>query len=275
MILIMKKYSIILIAFLLLVFTSIITYNYHHQEDAIFRGIPLTRNYEYKLKAPFKEIFLNTSDGSELNGLYFCNDSHKGVVLFLHGRGGNLSSWGSRANIFLKNGYDILIIDYRGFGKSSSGFKEEWFLEDAQIAYKYLQSIYDEKKIIIYGQSLGSSTATHLASKNSPKMLILESPFYSMTAAASHTKPFLPEIIVSFILKYKLPTFEWIKDVKSPIYIFHGSNDTTIPLEQAQQLYVEINNNTHSEIIVLQGLNHNDVYKNKIYRVKLQEILNN
>lgn len=269
----MKKFFLIVTILILGGVSGFIYHNYSMQDQIIFRSTPLKRDFVYELDYPYEEVFLPTSENGEINALWFHQEHSKGVVLFFHGRGKNLSLCSSRAYPFIKRGYDVLIIDYRGFGKSSKGYKEAWLLEDGEIAYHFLLNHYSQKEIIVYGHSMGTSIATWVASTHSPRMLVLEAPFYSMLDAASYTKPLIPEFIIKWILKYPLRTDQWIEQVKSPVYIFHGVPDTIVPLEQSQKLYAKIKHKKSTQMIILPNATHSNIHHDPIYIGKLDEIL--
>lgn len=269
----MKKFlSRCLITFSYL-FLAVFAFNYVKQDDYIYRSSPLPRDYVYEWKEPFEEIFIPVGEKSEINALHFHLSSPKGIVLFLHGQGKNLKYWGVRAPFFLQKGYDVLIIDYRGFGKSTKEYKQDYLLEDAEAAYKYLLNSFREDQIVIYGQSLGTAISTWLASRHMPKMLILEAPYYNMISAASHIKPFLPKWMIKIMLKYPLMTNEWIQNVMVPIYIFHGTADNKIPFVQAEMLFNEIKNHKKALMIELPDWGHHNIENNLLYQAKMADLL--
>lgn len=269
----MKK-IFLLVAIALSFVTCGLVYNvYSTQDQLIFKAFPLKNDFVYELDYPHDEVFLPTLENTHINGLWFHHQNSKGVVLFFHGRGKNLNFWSSRAYPFIKKGYDVFIIDYRGFGKSSKGFKESWLLEDGETAYHFLLSHYPENKIVVYGNSMGTSIATWVAATHNPQMLILEAPFYSMVDAASFIKPYIPEFIIRWVLKYHLRTDQWIETVKAPIYIFHGVEDKTVPYEQGQKLYGKIKEREQNEMITLPKAGHGNVHQDPLYLEKLDELL--
>lgn len=125
------------------------------------------------------------------------------------------------------------MIDYRGFGKSTGKRSQKAIKHDLQFIYNKIREKVSEKYIIIYGRSLGSGFATKLASMNNPKMLILDAPYYSLTKVTGRYMPFMP---LSIILKYPMPTYKWIKYVKCPIHIIHGTKDKLIPFSSSVKL---------------------------------------
>ena len=130
-------------------------------------------------------------------------------------------------------GYDVFMIDYRGFGKSSNALTPTSLTKDVEIGYKYLQNHYTESQITIYGYSLGSSLATWIGHQYNPKALILEAPFSSMLAMSYRHEPNIPKWIIRFILKYHLRTDLWMDKVTCPIRILHGVLDKIVPIEEA------------------------------------------
>jgi uncharacterized protein len=273
----MKKNITRISAALFITCSSVGFYYHHKQDEMIFKSKALERDYTYTWNAPFKEVFIPVGQKDEINALHFHVENPKGAILFLHGRGKNLSHWGKRAEVFIKQGYDVLIFDYRGFGKSSStqgGFKEKYLLEDSECAYQYLKKFYSEENIVVYGQSLGTSFAAWVASKHSPRMLILEAPYYNMHEAALYTKPYLPRWAVGMILKFSFKTNEWIQGVSSPIFIFHGTDDDIVPYAHSKRLYEELKTSKAIEFITLDAWGHSEFYRNDLYLTKLTEILN-
>jgi len=269
----MKKFILSFFTALFIGFCAIVYYYYENQDRFIFRSLPLSKEHEFTWNKPFEEVYLPVSEEGQIHGIHFKQENPKGVVLFLHGNSKNLDFHGKRFDLFSNLGYDFFAIDYRGFGKSSPGFKETWFLEDGTAAYEFLKKQYPEDQIHIFGHSLGTSAATYVASKNNPATLVLEAPFYSMIAAAVHTKPILPEWVVSMILKYPLRTDIWIEDVSSPIYIFHGTNDVIVPFSQGKQLYDKIKDSKDASFFVLDNHGHEYLQNHENYQSNIKKIL--
>ena len=270
----MKKVFLTFGLLLFLLFGIIVYHNYSLQDQMIFKSVPLEKDHVFELEHPYEEVYLETLEKTQVHGLWFQSPDSKGVILYFHGRGKNLNSWAHRAYPFVKRGYDVFIIDYRGFGKSSCGFKESWLLEDGETAYHFLLEHYPEDKITVYGHSMGTSIATWVASTHNPHMLILEAPFFSLVTVAAYTKPFIPEFVLEWILKYHLRTDKWIQHVKAPVYIFHGVPDNIVPYEQGHRLFGKIKDNKKNEMITLPNAGHGDIPYDPIYIEKLDSILN-
>lgn len=240
------------------------------QEKLIFHPEILPHDHQFSFDHPFEEIYFDVDEGVKINALHFKADSSKGMVLYFHGNAGSLDGWGHIAGDFTDNGYDLLIYDYRGFGKSTGKIKSEANLHnDARFIYKQLLKETPEKDIIIYGRSIGTSFATRLASENSPKMLILETPPYSLLDLAKHYMPFIPH---KWVLKYKLQTNVWITKVQCPIHLFHGTADNVVPYNASVRLLKLLENK--DVLTTIEGGNHNDLSTFPQYHEKLKLLLN-
>jgi hypothetical protein len=134
--------------------------------------------------------------------------------------------------------------------------------------YDEIKKRVPERFIILYGRSMGSGFATKLASVNNPKMLILDAPYYSLKHVAMRYLPFMP---LSWIIKFPVPTYKWIKYVKCPIHIIHGTDDKLIPLKSGIMLS-EINPNHTKLHIVING-GHNNLHNFPSYHLFLDDIL--
>jgi hypothetical protein len=153
--------------------------------------------------------------------------------LYLKGNSKSIKGWGKFAVDFTRNNYDVIMVDYRGFGKSTGKRSQKAIKHDIQFVYNKIRERVPEKFIILYGRSLGSGFATKLASMNNPKMLILDAPYYSLKHVTGRYMPFMP---LSVILRYPMPTYKWLKYVNCPIRIIHGTNDKLIPFKSSVKL---------------------------------------
>ncbi len=228
---------------------------YFFQENLIFLPTVLPQSYEYKMNFPFSEVNLTTSDGAILNALHFKTENPKGVILYYHGNAGDLQRWGRLVEFFVEKEYDVLVMDYRGYGKSTGKKSMQALYDDALLWYDYTKKHYAEDKIRVYGRSLGTTFATYVASKNNPKKVILESPFYSVLDVGKSRFPFLP---VTSLLHYTFPTYQYINEVRCPIVIYHGTADGVIDFTQGKRLFETITQSS-KQFIDITGGNHNDL----------------
>ncbi len=242
---------------------------YFLQERLIFFPEKLNRDYHFNFDQPFEEINFKTRDNVSLNGILFKSDSSKGLIFYLHGNAGSLDSWGAVAKTYTELHYDVLVLDYRGFGKSEGTINGQGQLfRDVQIVYDEIKKKYEERNIIVLGYSIGTGPAAKIASVNHPKLLILQAPYYSLTDVVKHAYPYVP----TFMLKYKLETNQFIKDCKMPVVIFHGSDDEVIYYHSSvklKDLFKEMDT-----LITLKGQGHNGMTDNPEYISNIRRILN-
>ena len=265
-----KKKRIYILAFVLLnIYGLLCGVLYFFQESLIFLPTVLPQEHVYVMESPYQEIFLDTDDGARLNGLHFKTENPKGAILYYHGNAGDLQRWGTITSFFIEKGYDVVVMDYRGYGKSTGKKSMEKLYSDSQLWYSYMKEHYSEKDISLYGRSLGTTFATYVASKNQPKNLILESPFHNLTDVGKSRFPFLP---VSSLLHYTFPTNEYIKKVSSPISIFHGTNDKVINFTFGKVLFDSIQLKNKSFYRIPNG-GHNDLVNFDEYQNNIDEAL--
>ncbi|TVZ51531.1 alpha/beta hydrolase [Dokdonia sp. Hel_I_53] len=235
------------------------------QDNLLFHPQPLPEDYTFIFDTPFKEVWLSGSDGASLHGIHFPVENAKGALLYYHGNAGSLARWGEIVQYFVKQGYAVVVMDYRQFGKSSGSLSEQLLYEDSLAWYDFVKKTYPNQAITVYGRSLGTTFATYVASQNRVKQLILETPFYSIQNEASTRFPFLP---VKRLLKYRFPTFEFINKVSAPILVLHGTEDTVVDYTHAKRLYEGIESNEKRLVTILGGGHNNliefDTYTNTI-----------
>ena len=242
---------------------------YFLQEKILFRPTVLNQTHVFKFSYPFEELFLKTDDNAVINAIHFKAEKPKGVILYFHGNAGDLSRWGIITEYIVEKDYDVLVMDYRTYGKSTGVLSEHALYKDAQLCYDYLINRYNEQDISIYGRSLGTAIGTYIASKNNPKQLILETPYYSIVDVA---KSRFPLFSVEHLLHYKLPTNEFIKEITCNISMIHGTNDYVVPIKSGEKLFKVAPQKMTSFTAVESG-SHNDLIKFDSYHTKIKEIL--
>jgi fermentation-respiration switch protein FrsA (DUF1100 family) len=256
--------SLIVVVFL---YITVCVALYHFQESLIFFPERLSPEYMYDFPIAFREVTWQV-DGATLHALHFTVDRPRGVILYFHGNAGSLRHWGYVASDFVERGYDVLIPDYRGYGKSSGNLTHQRvLLEDALVAYSSLREQYSDQQIILYGRSLGTGIATYLATIHPPSRLILETPFVSMQELATRQFPFVPPML----LKYPLRTDRWISAITCPVYLLHGTHDELIPYDSSQRLLASIR--SEHELFTIKGGRHNDLAGFAEYQAALDRLL--
>jgi len=241
---------------------------YFFQEKFIFFPDKLQLGYRYEFDQPFEELTITATDGKKLNALLFTVQNSKGLIFYLHGNAGALDSWGSVASTYTDLGYDVFILDYRGYGKSEGKIKNQTqFFEDIQAAYDTVKRRYEEDKIIVLGYSIGTGAAAYTAAQNRPKMLILQAPYYSLTDVMKHHYRIIP----TFLLKYKFETHQYIKNVQAPIVLFHGNRDEVIYYGSSLKLKAHLK--PTDTLVTLHEQGHNGMTENPQYIQALKGFL--
>ncbi|MEX0996664.1 MAG: alpha/beta hydrolase [Flavobacteriaceae bacterium] len=240
------------------------------QEKLIFLPSTLAADYEYQFTEPFEEINLEAADGALLNAIHFKTENPKGVILYFHGNAGDLSRWGEITSSFTKYNWDVLVMDYRSYGKSTGKLSESALYEDAQLFYDYVSKRYKEEEIILYGRSLGTAFATKLAAENTPGLLILETPFYNLTSVAKKRFPIFP---VHYLIKYEFKSNEYIKKVNCKTFIFHGTNDNVVPYDSGKKLYELASPSGGKHFITIKRGGHNNLSNFTTYKKEIERLL--
>lgn len=240
------------------------------QERFIFLPTQLSQEYVYNFDTPFEELFLESTDGASLNALHFKAENPKGIILYFHGNAGDLSRWGEITFGFTQYNYDVLVMDYRTYGKSTGKLSEENLYNDAQLFYDFVKDQFPEKEIILYGRSLGSAFATRLAAENNPRMLILESPFYNLKSVAKSRFPIVP---VDLLIRYNFENNIYIKEVNCKTVIFHGTEDNVVPYKSGKRLYTTAEPRNGKQMVTIPGGGHNDLSRFETYQKAIDSLL--
>lgn len=242
------------------------------QDRFLFHPVALDRNSLYHFSAANREINLAVDKESNMNLVQFlATDSlPKGVVLYFHGNRKNISWYATYATNFTANGYEVWMIDYPGFGKSTGRITEQKLYDDALQLYIMARSKFPANSIIVYGKSLGTGIASWLAAKKSCNQLILETPYYSMTSLVQHYMPIYP---VNALLRYKLPVYKYLNLVNAPVTVFHGTEDKVIPYSNAHRLTEAIH--LKDRFITIENAGHNNLNDYPQFHNVLDSILSN
>ncbi len=240
------------------------------QEKLIFRSEILPQDFKYTFTTPFKELFLKADDGSILNGLHFTQPNAKGVILYFHGNAGALDNWGLWAEEIANTyQYDVVIMDYRGYGKSIGKRTHQKMLADSELFYNYCKNHFSEDNITVFGRSLGGSFATHVTQKNNPKQLILEATFTSIKDIVKKRYWFLP---VTFLLKFPFQNDKNITQITTKTYFIHGTADRVVPYEYGKKLY-QLSASKEKKLFTIKNGLHNNLRDYNTYHKVLSTIL--
>jgi pimeloyl-ACP methyl ester carboxylesterase len=264
----MKKAMLYIIGIPLALYVLVCLLLYFFQEKFIFFPEKLPAGYRFPFKQNFSEVTISARDGTPLHILLFRANSSKGVVFYLHGNAGSLRSWGEEAAVYTDLGYDVWMMDYRGYGKSGGKIRGEKQLhEDVEAAYSKLLERYAEEKIIVIGYSLGTGLAAFVAAAHHPRMLILQAPYYSLPDVMREHYPVIP----IFLLKYRLETYRQIQRCTMPVVLIHGRNDEVIPYQSSLKLKVLLK--PTDRLVTLENGTHNGMSSHPQYKKEIKELL--
>jgi hypothetical protein len=247
---------------------------YFLQEKLLFHPEKLPEDHVFKFSIPFKEIHLAVNNEKNISIVQFTvpDSVCKGVVLYFHGNMRNIERYAPFASNFTKNNYEVWMIDYPGFGKSTGERTEQIIYNDAKEFYKMARARFGKDSITIYGKSIGTGIASQLASVKDCKRLILETPYYSIDALFTHYAFIYP---VSWMCNYHFPTYQYIEKAKVPVTIFHGTNDEVIPFEQSEMLMKPWDENYKFkiELVAIEKGKHNNLNDFPLFHQKLDSLL--
>jgi pimeloyl-ACP methyl ester carboxylesterase len=203
-----------------------------------------------------REVRLETDDGERLHGWFVASEGPlRGHILLCHGNGGNVGDRVDHARLLSSAGFDVLLFDYRGYGRSSGRPSEEGTYRDARAAREALlgQEGVEEARVLYLGESLGAAVALALAVEAPPRGLVLQSAFTSVRAMARAHYPFLPAALVPDAY----PSLSRIGELRSPLLVLHGENDEVVPVAHGRSLFEAAPE--PKALHLFPGLGHNDL----------------
>jgi uncharacterized protein len=228
------------------------------QERLIFLPSALPAEHRFAFGADVHEDWIDVP-GARLNALHLRNPAPRGIVFFLHGNAGNLDGWFSNADFYRRLNYDLYMLDYRGYGKSSGRIESQAQLEaDVRAAWQRIAARYEGRHRVIAGRSLGTALAAGLAAELQPELTLLISPYESMAAMAREHYRWVP----AALLRYPLRTDEALERVKSPVLLVHGARDEVIEPAHSERLQRIVQ---HAERVFVPGAGHNDLQQFPAY----------
>ncbi|MEL6671724.1 MAG: alpha/beta fold hydrolase [Bacteroidota bacterium] len=203
------------------------------QHRFIFQPKKLESDYRFSLPHAFKEIWLEGADSLKIHSLYFPAEAEsRGLVLYFHGNADNLQRWGQYTEDFTRLGFEVLAIDYPGYGKSPGTPSENSIFASAELAYQWARTHHPDRPLVIYGRSLGSGPASYLRSQHPQHWLMLETPFYSIQDVMTHGyRAFLP-----FVSSPLFPVHQYLSQQPEKACIFQGTDDWVVPFASAVKL---------------------------------------
>lgn len=223
----------------LLLFLAVALYLYLNQTNLIHlphipsREVGVTPD---RMGLAFEPVSLLTEDGIRLDGWFIPHQNPRATLLFFHGNAGNISHRLDSLSLFNSLGLSVLILDYRGYGRSEGRPSEKGIYRDAQAAWRYLteERAIPGDRIILFGRSLGGAIAAYLAARYAAMGVVLESTFTSVPDMAAELYPWLP---ARWLVRYQYNTIERMRSIRSPVMIIHSRYDEIIPFKHGRLLF--------------------------------------
>lgn len=183
----------------------------------------------------FEEVWLEAADGVRLHGWFLPAEEPRGALLYGHGNGGNIADRMEPARAFRDMGLDVLLFDWRGYGRSAGAPTEAGLYRDGEAAWAWLvgRGVAPER-IVLYGESLGGGVAVELARRHGRGVLLTESTFTSVPDVGAEVYPWLP---VRLLARHRFDNLAKAADVRVPWLIVHSPHDEIVPFEHALRLF--------------------------------------
>ncbi len=201
------------------------------------------------------DCWIKTEDNLTIHGWYASSENAIATIIMSHGNAGNISHRIDIMRLLVRYGFNVMMYDYRGYGRSEGEPNEEGIYSDGKAVFDYVKKMRMNNKIILWGTSLGGAVAVDVASNRQAAGLILESAFTSARDMARIHYPYIP---VSNFLTSKLNSINKISKINIPTLIIHGEKDKIVPIELGEKLFFAANE--PKEFYVIKNADHNDTY---------------
>lgn len=222
-----------------------------------------TREWEATPEAfhlPYEDLTIRTADGVALSAWFIPHPQPRGTVLLCHGNAGNISHRIETAAMWRELDVSVLLVDYRGYGRSEGRPDEPGTYRDAEAAWAYLTETrnLDPGRVIIHGRSLGGAVAAHLAARHPEAAgVVIESAFASIPKMGARLYPVFPEWLLRRLADHRYDTLASVREVSCPVLVVHGLEDELVPVEQGRLIY-EAASEPKSIVEIAGG--HNDAF---------------
>ncbi|MBS1962278.1 MAG: alpha/beta fold hydrolase [Bdellovibrionales bacterium] len=239
---------------------------YFFQERLIFFPEKLPADFPLRFEGA-TEISIPV-DGAILSALRFRVKNPRGIIVYFHGNAGSLSGWGDEGTMHAALGFDVLIYDYRGYGKSTGRISsEDQLVNDARAVLAEARKDFPDSKIVLFGRSLGTGLAVRLASEMKPALLILETPYLSLASIGRARFP----VVLPFLVRYPMRSDLYAPKVTAPTIILHGTDDEVVPFVSGAALAERFT--PPADLVKFPGGHHSDLSVFPGYRPTLERSL--
>jgi hypothetical protein len=203
-----------------------------------------------------EEVRFTTADGIDLSGWYRAGPPGSVTVLVLNGNAGDRSHRAPLATALHREGFGVLLMDYRGYAGHRGTPSEDGLAADARAALGHLRSRHDvdPRRIAYFGESLGAAVAIGLAIEHPPVALVLRSPFTSLEDMARLHYPWLP---IGPLLVERYDSMGAIGKVRARVLVVAGTRDGIVPMEHSRRLFDAAND--PKRFVAIDGADHNDL----------------
>ena len=250
----------------LALYAAVIALVWWGQERLLFHPDKLPADHKFQQAGDVHETWFNVP-GARLNALHLQLPDPDGVVFFLHGNAGSLDSWFVGAELYRRANFDLVMFDYRGYGKSSNRITSQAEMEaDVRAVWAQVAPRYAGKRRVIYGRSLGTALAAQLASEVQPELTVLVSAYASMAGLAQKYYPWVP----GAVLRYPLRTDEALAKVKGPVLLAHGGRDALIAASHSHALQRV---SPQAQLLLVPEAGHGDIHQFDAYLNGLRALL--
>ena len=249
------------------VYTAAIGYLWFRQERLLFEPTPLPQDQPLVSDADVHEFTVDVP-GAKLSAAQLRLPNPRGVMFFLHGNSGNLKDCLVELDAFREVNFDVVMFDYRGYGKSTGAIaSEEQLRADVRAVWNQFAGQYEGKRIVVAGQSLGTALAAGLAAElcasgHSPDLTLLVSPYSSMRALAEELYPWVPRKV----LRYPLQTAEHAARLSGPLMLIHGDKDELIGIHHSHALRTAA---PAAQFLCVEGAGHSNLHTFPSFRKAL------
>lgn len=246
------------------VYAAAIGWLWFWQERLLFEPDPLAQDQPLSTDPDVRESFIEVA-GARLSAAQLMLANPRGVVFFLHGNSGNLKKWFVDLDAFRELNFDVVMFDYRGFGKSSGHIESEQQLRaDVRTVWAEFAPRYEDRRVVISGESLGTGLAAGLSAElcaagKPPDLTLMVSAYSSMQALADELYPWVPRRI----LRYPLATLEHACLLTGKLMLIHGDRDELIGLHHSEALRKVA---PQAQLLCVEGAGHGDLHQFPSFR---------